>query len=164
MPQLPWRGRCQPPQVARGEHSWRVREGSVIRLAGQGDPGSDGGPPGDLFLHVRLEPHPLFNIQGDDVQIELPVAPWESALGARVKVPTLDGPVDMAIPAGAQGGQRLRLRGQGLNRRGGGRGDEYVRLKIVIPPRLTETEKDLFQKLAAQSGFNARDLMRESKK
>ena len=86
------------------------------------------------------------------------------ALGARVNVPTLDGPVDMAIPAGAQGGQRLRLRGQGLNRRGGGRGDEYVRLKIVNPPRLTETERDLFQKLAAQSGFNARELMRESKK
>ena len=99
-----------------------VREGSVIRLAGQGDPGTDGGPPGDLFLHVRLEPHPLFRIQGDDVQIELPVAPWEAALGGRVNVPTLDGPVDMAIPAGAQGGQRLRLRGQGLNRRGGGQG------------------------------------------
>jgi curved DNA-binding protein len=141
-----------------------VREGSVVRLAGQGDPGTDGGPPGDLFLHVRLQPHPLFRIQGDDIQIELPVAPWEAALGGRASVPTLDGPVEMTIPAGAQGGQRLRLRGQGLNRRGGGRGDEYVRLKIVIPPKLTDTEKDLFQKLAAQSRFNARDLMRESKK
>jgi curved DNA-binding protein len=141
-----------------------VREGSVIRLAGQGDPGTDGGPPGDLFLHVRLQPHPLFRIQGDDVQIELPVAPWEAALGGRANVPTLDGPVEMTIPAGAQGGQRLRLRGQGLNRRGGGRGDEYVRLKIVNPPKLTDTERDLFQKLAAQSRFNARELMKESKK
>jgi DnaJ-class molecular chaperone len=141
-----------------------VREGSVIRLAGQGDPGMDGGPPGDLFLHVRLQPHPLFRIQGDDVQIELPVAPWEAALGGKANVPTLDGPVEMTIPAGAQGGVRLRLRGQGLNRRGGGRGDEYVKIKIVIPPKLTDTERDLFQKLAAQSRFNARQLMREPKK
>jgi DnaJ-class molecular chaperone len=141
-----------------------VREGSVIRLAGQGDPGTDGGPPGDLFLHVRLQPHPLFRIQGDDIQIELPVAPWEAALGGKANVPTIDGPVEMTIPAGAQGGLRLRLRGQGLNRRGGGRGDEYVKLKIVIPPKLTDAEKDLFQKLAAQSRFNARELMRESKK
>jgi len=86
------------------------------------------------------------------------VAPWEAALGARIAVPTLDGPVEMKIPAGAQGGQRLRLRGQGLNRRGGGRGDEYVKVKIVIPPNLAPKEKELFEKLAAESRFNARDL------
>ena len=93
-----------------------VRDGSVIRLAGQGEPGSNGASAGDLFLRVRIRPHRLFNIVGeDDIQIELPVAPWEAALGAKVSVPTLDGPVEMTIPAGAQGGQRLRLRGQGLN-------------------------------------------------
>jgi DnaJ-class molecular chaperone len=137
-----------------------VRDGSVIRLAGQGEPGLDGGPEGDLFLHVRIQPHRIFDIVGEhDVQIELPVAPWEAALGAKVSVPTLDGPVEMTIPAGTQGGKRLRLRGQGLNRRGGGRGDEYVKLKIVIPPRLTAKERELFEKLASESRFNARELM-----
>jgi len=137
-----------------------VRDGSVIRLAGQGEPGTNGASTGDLLLHVRIRPHRLFAIAGDDdVQIELPVAPWEAALGAKVMAPTLDGPVEMKIPAGAQGGQRLRLRGQGLNRRGGGRGDEYVKIKIVIPPTLQPQEKELFEKLAAESRFNARDLM-----
>ena len=138
-----------------------VHDGSVIRLAGQGEPGTGNAPAGDLLLRVRLEPHPLFSVLSNgDVQIDLPVAPWEAALGARVNVPTLDGSVEMTIPAGAQGGQRLRLRGQGLNRRQGGRGDEYVRLKIVIPPKLTEAEKALFAKLAAESRFNARELIK----
>jgi len=137
-----------------------VREGSVIRLAGQGEPGSGNAPSGDLLLRLRLRPHRLFSVTSEgDVQIDLPVAPWETALGARVNVPTLDGSVEMTIPAGAQGGQRLRLRGQGLNRRGGGRGDEYVRLKIVTPPRPTEKERELFERLAAESRFNPRDLM-----
>jgi curved DNA-binding protein len=137
-----------------------VRDGSVIRLTGQGEPGSSGAPAGDLFLRVGLQPHRLFNTIGEnDVQIELPVAPWEAALGAKIPVPTLDGPVEMKIPAGAQGGQRLRLRGQGLNRRGGGRGDEYVKIRIVNPPKLAPKEKELFEKLAAESRFNARELM-----
>jgi curved DNA-binding protein len=136
-----------------------VREGTVIRLAGQGEPGSNGAAAGDLFLRVRIEPHPLFSIVGeDDVQVELPVAPWEAALGAKVSVPTLEGSVEMTIPAGSQAGQRLRLRGQGLNKRGG-RGDQYVKLKIVNPPKLTAREKELFEKLAAESRFNARELM-----
>lgn len=137
-----------------------VREGSVIRLAGQGEPGSNGAPAGDLFLHVRAQPHRLFNVVGEnDVEMELPVAPWEAALGTSLAVPTLDGPVEMKIPPGAQGGQRLRLRGQGLNRRGGGRGDEYVRLKIVNPPQLGPRERKLYENLAAESRFNPRELM-----
>lgn len=137
-----------------------VREGSVIRLAGQGDAGGRGAAPGDLFLHVRIEAHPLFElIDDDDIQIELPVAPWEAALGAKVNVPTLDGTVEMTIRAGSQGGQKLRLRGQGLGRRGGGRGDEYVKLKIVNPPRLTAKERELYERLAAESRFNARELL-----
>ena len=141
-----------------------VRDGSVIRLAGQGESGMNGAPAGDLFLRVRIEPHPVFSgVGADDVQIELPVAPWEAALGGKVSVPTLDGPVEMKIPAGAQGGQRLRLRGQGLNRRGGGRGDQYVKLKIVVPSKLTDREKDLFEKLAAESRFNARESMAGAK-
>ena len=137
-----------------------VRDGSVIRLAGQGEPGANGGPPGDLFLRVRIRPHRMFDVTGDDdVQVELPVAPWEAALGARVSVPTIEGPVEMTIPGGTQAGQRLRLRGQGLNRRGGGRGDQYAKLKIVNPPKLTPSERELFEKLRAESRFNARELM-----
>lgn len=137
-----------------------VRDGSVIRLAGQGEPGVNGGPPGDLLLRVRLEPHPLFRVvDRDDLEIELPAAPWEAALGTKVQVPTLDGPVEMTIRAGTQGGQRLRLRGQGLNRRDGGRSDLYARIRIVNPPKLTSKEKDLYQKLAAESRFDARQLL-----
>jgi DnaJ-class molecular chaperone len=138
-----------------------VRHGSVIRLAGQGEPGTGNAPPGDLLLHVRLRPHPLFHVLSDgDVEVELPVTPWEAALGAKVRVPTIEGSVDMTVPEGAQGGQRLRLRGQGLQRRGSGRGDEYVRLKFVNPPTLTESERTLYEKLAATSRFNPRERMK----
>jgi DnaJ-class molecular chaperone len=149
-----------------------VREGTVIRLAGQGEPGTGrsatGGaapPAGDLSLRVRLRPHPLFTLVGeDDIEIELPVAPWEAALGAKVRVPTLDGSAELTIPPGTQGGRRLRLRGQGLNRRGGGRGDEYVRLRIVIPPSLSPQERELFEELARVSRFDARDLLPGAKR
>jgi DnaJ-class molecular chaperone len=135
-----------------------VREGSTIRLAGQG---GFGRPPGDLYLRVKIESHPLFKLVGEhDVQIELPIAPWEAALGAKVKVPTLDGPVEVTIPPGSQGGQRLRLRGQGLRNRAGGRGDQYVKLKIVIPTRMTSKERELFQQLATSSSFDPRELIR----
>jgi DnaJ-class molecular chaperone len=134
-----------------------VRHGTTIRLAGQGEPGTGKAPAGDLVLHVRLRPHPLFSVLGEsDVQMELPVAPWEAALGARIRVPTIAGAVDMTIPAGTQSGRRLRLRGQGLRRRDGGRGDQYVRVTIVIPPTLTAGERALFEKLAAESRFNPR--------
>jgi curved DNA-binding protein len=95
----------------------------------------------------------------DDLQLELPVAPWEAALGAKVTVPTLNGSVDMTIPANSQGGQRLRLRGKGMSRQGGGNGDLYVKLKIVVPPQLTTDERELFEKLAATSTFTPRDFM-----
>ncbi len=137
-----------------------VHDSSVIRLAGQGEPGVDGGPPGDLLLRVRIEPHPLFRMVGeDDLELELPVAPWEAALGAKVPVPTLDGSVEMTVPAGTQGGQRLRLRGQGLNRRGGGRSDLYARIRIVNPPKMNAQERELYQKLAAVSRFDPRELL-----
>ncbi len=137
-----------------------VRDGSVIRLAGRGEPGSNGAPPGDLLLQVSLLPHRLFEVVGEhDLQVELPVAPWEAALGAKVHVPTLDGSVEMTIPAHSQGGQRLRLRGQGMNKRGGGRGDQFVKLKLVNPPKLTAKEKELYVKLADASHFDARELL-----
>ncbi len=136
-----------------------VRDGTRIRLAGQGEVGAKGAPPGDLYLRIGIEPHRLFSIiSSDDIQIQLQVSPWEAALGAKIEVPTLDGPVKMTIPEGSQGGQRLRLRGQGLKRRRGGRGDQYLQLKIVIPPVLSTTEKEMFAKLASESRFNPRDL------
>ena len=154
------RGSVHRPRALEVDVPPGVRDGSIIRLAGQGEAGANGAPPGDLYLHIGLEPHRLFSIVGnDDVQIQLPVTPWEAALGTKVEVPTLDGPVKMTVPEGSQGGQRLRLRGQGLRRRHGGRGDQYLQLKIVIPPKLSAKEKEMFGKLAAESRFNPRDHM-----
>ena len=102
-------------------------------------------------------PHPRFAVDGaDDLLIELPVAPWEAVLGARVSVETLDGKVDLTIPPGSQTGQKLRLRGQGLRRRDGNRGDLYVRLKVVVPTQPSPEEKELFRRLAAASSFKPR--------
>ena len=133
-----------------------VRDGSTIRLAGQGGTGSNGSEPGDLYLHVRLRPHPVFMVKGDDLEVELPIAPWEAVLGARVEAPTIDGKVELKIPPGANSGQRLRLRNQGLNKRKGGRGDEYVRLKIVVPKNVSPEERRLYEELQRISRFEPR--------
>ena len=133
-----------------------VRDGQTLRLAGQGGAGANGASAGDLYLRIRLRPHPVFNVRGDDLEVELPVAPWEAVLGAKVEVPTIDGKAEVTIPAGAQSGQRLRLRGQGLNKRKGGRGDEYVRLKIVVPKEPSDEERRLFEELKRVSRFNPR--------
>jgi DnaJ-class molecular chaperone len=134
-----------------------VRDGSTVRLAGQGGAGLNGTQPGDLYLRIRLRPHPVFAVRGDDLEIELPIATWEAVLGTKVEVPTIDGKVDLTIPAGAQSGQRLRLRGQGLNKRGGGRGDEYVRLKIGTPKEIGDDERRLYEELKRVSKFNPRN-------
>ncbi|GGH17505.1 DnaJ C-terminal domain-containing protein [Silvibacterium dinghuense] len=135
-----------------------VRQDSVIRLAGQGEAGGNGAPAGDLFLHIRIQPHKRFQVIGDkDVEIELPVSPWEAALGATINVPTMDGSVEMKIPPETQGGKKLRLRGLGLSERNGARGDQYVRLKILNPTDLSAKQKELFEQLATESHFNPRD-------
>ena len=133
-----------------------VRDGSTVRLAGQGGTGSNGSEPGDLYLHIRLRPHPVFTVKGDDLEVELPITPWEAVLGARVAAPTIDGKVELTIPPGAKSGQRLRLRGQGLNKRKGGRGDEYVRLKIVVPKQVSAEERHLYEELKRISRFDPR--------
>lgn len=140
-----------------------ARDGSVLRLAGQGGEGAAGTPAGDLYLHIRLHPHPVFTVKGDDLEIELPVAPWEAVLGTKVQVPTIEGSVEMSIPAGAQSGARLRLRRQGLNKRGGGRGDQYVRLKIVTPRTVSEQERQHYEELRRVSSFNPRGKSKEAK-
>jgi curved DNA-binding protein len=111
-----------------------VTEGSQIRLAGQGGPGSGGGPAGDLYLEVRLRPHPLLRREGKDLYLDLPVTVPEAVNGAEVQLPTFEGPVRLRVPPGSQSGTRLRLRGKGLPvLRGGERGDLYAVLKIVLP-------------------------------
>jgi curved DNA-binding protein len=134
-----------------------VRNGTTIRLAGLGHPGSGRAPAGDLYLKVKLQPDPLFTIVAeDDLQIELPLSPWEAVLGAKVQVPTLDGTVEMTVPAGSQTGQRLRLKGQGLRTRSGARGNQYVKLKVVVPTTLSDKERELFSRLAAEIHFDPR--------
>jgi len=136
-----------------------VSDGELIHIPNEGQPGAPGAPAGDLFVTVSLEPHPVFKVLDDgNVEMDLPVSPWEAALGARVRLPTLDSPVELSVPPNTQTGQRLRLRGQGMSRRGG-RGDQYVRVRIVNPPTLSPTERELFQRLASESRFDARQFM-----
>jgi DnaJ-class molecular chaperone len=132
-----------------------VRDGSRVRAAGEGGAGAGGGTPGDLYLQVHVTPHPLFERREDDVHVELPVAVWEAALGAEVEVPTLRGKVSMKIPPETSSGRTFRLPGYGLPHvKGGGRGDQYVRVRIVLPRDLTPGERALFEQL--------RGLRRES--
>ena len=128
-----------------------VREGQRIRLAGKGESGRSGGESGDLYLRVRLARHPDLRVEGSDLYADLEVAPWEAVLGASVPVPTLDGAVTLKIPAGSTAGQKLRLRGQGLPREDGGRGDLYAVLEIAVPDRVAPEEKKLWEKLAEES-------------
>jgi len=131
-------------------------DGQQLRLRGKGGPGANGGPAGNLFLHIALEPHPLFRVSGHDLDLEVPLAPWEAALGAQVEIPTLEGRVTMKVPAGSQAGQKLRLAGKGLPKPGGGAGDLYAVLTIVVPPSLGEPEKKLYESLREASRFDPR--------
>ncbi|MFJ3458787.1 curved DNA-binding protein [Scandinavium goeteborgense] len=133
-----------------------VGDGQRIRLKGQGTPGENGGPAGDLWLIIRIAPHPLFDIVGHNLEIVLPLAPWEAALGAKVKVPTLKEPILLTIPAGCQAGQRLRIKGKGLVNKQH-TGDLFAVIKIVMPPKADEKTSALWQQLAdAQSSFDPR--------
>jgi curved DNA-binding protein len=133
-----------------------VRDGQRIRLAGEGGPRMGGGPSGDLFLRVRLLPHPRFRVRGRDLEVDLPVAPWEAALGATVDVPTLHGDARLKVPAHSSCGRRLRLRGEGLPSADGGQGDLHAVVKIVVPKRLKREERELFERLAEVSKFDPR--------
>ncbi|MBS1260855.1 MAG: Curved DNA-binding protein [Calditrichaeota bacterium] len=134
-----------------------VRDGMKIRVPGQGGPGANGGPPGDLYLTIRIKPHERFVVDGSNLEVVLPVTPWEAALGATVTVPTPDGRVKLKVKPGSRSGQKLRLAGQGLPKKAGGRGDLYARIQIQVPRRLSKHEKELFEFLSARSSFNPRD-------
>jgi curved DNA-binding protein len=134
-----------------------VRDGQVIRIPGQGAPGPGGGPPGDLILRIRLRPHPTFRVEGGDLYTDLPVAPWEAALGAEVPVATIDGTARVKVPVGSSCGRRLRLRGQGLPGNAlAPPGDLYAVVTIQVPKRLTKRERELFHQLANHSKFDPR--------
>ena len=133
-------------------------DGQRIRLAGEGGRGSgDDAPAGDLFLRVRIQPHPEFRLDGRDVHVRLPVSPWEAALGATVPVRTPSGAtVKVTVPAGSSSGRRLRLRGEGMPGPRGANGDLYAELRIMVPPRLSDRERELLEELAAVSSFDPR--------
>jgi curved DNA-binding protein len=133
-----------------------VVDGQRIRLAGQAGAGAGGGPPGDLYLVVRIAPHPLYHLDGRDITAALPVAPWEAALGAKVPVETPGGSVQVTVPAGSSCGRRLRLRGRGLPNPRGRPGDFYAEVRIMVPKSLSPEERDLFERLAKTSTFNPR--------
>jgi curved DNA-binding protein len=137
-----------------------VREGQRIRLAGRGGAGIGDAPAGDLFLRVRLRPHRRFRVEGADLHTDLPVTPWEAALGATLEVRTLTGSAKVRLPAGSSSGRRLRLRGEGMPGRGGGHGDLYARVQIMVPRSLSDRERELFQELAAASSFDPRERAR----
>ncbi len=134
-------------KIPRGVH-----EGQRIRLAGQGEAGARGGKSGDLFLRVRLAKHPDFSVESSDLIYEVKIAPWQAALGTTLKVPTLEGSARLKIPPGTQGGQRFRLREQGLPSISGKRGDLYVVAQINIPKKLSEREREIWSQLAKLHG------------
>jgi DnaJ-class molecular chaperone len=124
-----------------------VQDGTRVRVAGKGQPGSNGGKRGDLYLHVIIPPDPVFRRQGSDIHVMLPIYPWEAALGAEVMAPTLTEPVRVKVPAGSRAEGKLRLKGKGLPSATGGHGDLFLTLQIVMPPSLTEEDQTLYERL-----------------
>jgi len=131
-----------------------IRPGQHIRLAGQGGSGGGGGPAGDLYLEVEFRPHRWYRVEVADLYLDLPVAPWEAALGASVKVPTLQGVVDLKIPANSSSGKKMRLKGRGLP--GKAPGDLYVVLQVVLPPADNDDARQLYRKMQEKLAFNPR--------
>jgi curved DNA-binding protein len=134
-----------------------VSEGQRLRIAGRGGSGIGGAAAGDLFLRVRLARNPDYTIEGSNLVHETELAPWEAVLGTQVRVPTLDGPVSIKVPAGTQNGQRLRVRGRGLPQPGGTRGDLLVAVKIEVPKEVAGRERELWEQLSRESHFNPRN-------
>ncbi len=127
-----------------------VKEGDTIRIPGKGAPGIMGGPPGDLYVQFVIRPDPIFERRGDDLYVKVPVDIFTATLGGEVVVPTIDGQVKMKIPPGTQCGQKFRLKGKGLPRARGGRGDEYAEVMIRVPTHLSPEAKKLFEELKSK--------------
>jgi curved DNA-binding protein len=135
-----------------------MKEGQHIRLKGQGAPGMGGGQNGDLFIEVEYAPHSHFTVEGRDILVTVPIAPWEAALGASITVPTVSSRVNLKVPKGSSSGRKLRLKGKGLP--GKHAGDQIVVLQIVMPERHSEKAEELYRQLAeAEKGFNPRSRL-----
>lgn len=157
MPEYDAQGRLhRVPQVFKARIPKGATDGQKMRLPGKGGKGFNGGANGDLYLNIALHPHPLFRADGHDLFLDLPVTPWEAALGAEIEVPTLDGSVRLKIPAGTPAGRKMRLGGRGLPKPKEGAGDLYVIVQIAAPTELSDTEKALYQQLSEASTFNPR--------
>jgi curved DNA-binding protein len=147
--------RPEGPQTLQVTVPPGVTEGQKLRLRGKGGKGRDGGPDGDIYVHLQLQPDPRLRVDGKDLYFDLALAPWEAALGAQVVVPTLDGDVLLTVPQGTHSAQKLRLRGRGLGS-GPQRGDLYAVVHIDVPTTLSARERELFEALASESSFDAR--------
>ncbi|RMF12645.1 MAG: J domain-containing protein, partial [Alphaproteobacteria bacterium] len=134
-----------------------VREGQQIRLKGQGAPGAHGGPPGDALIEVKVRPHKHFSREGNDIYLDLPITLKEAVLGAKVRVPTIDGTVSLTVPAGSNTDRTLRLKGKGAAiGKGGARGDQYVRLKVVLPEKVDEKLKSAIEEWSKKNDYDVR--------
>ncbi|MGF2617145.1 molecular chaperone DnaJ [Rossellomorea vietnamensis] len=130
-----------------------IDEGQQLRVSGQGEPGVNGGPPGDLYVVFHVRPHEFFERDGDDIYCEMPITFVQSALGDEIEVPTLHGKVKLKVPAGTQTGTKFRLRGKGVpNVRGYGTGDQHIRVKVVTPTKLTDKQKEILREFADITG------------
>lgn len=134
-----------------------VRQGQRIRLSGQGSPGVGQGSAGDLYLEIEFKTHPLYRVEGRDVYFDLPVTPWEAALGATVKAPTPEGPVDLKIPADTTTGRKMRLRKRGIP--GAPPGDLYVTIAITLPAADSDAAKEFYRKMEQELGYNPRSKL-----
>lgn len=156
MPQYDAQGTLRRvPHTVKARIAPGAVDGQRLRLPGKGGKGFGGGRDGDLYLDITLKPHPLYRATGHDLYLDVPLAPWEAALGATVEVPTLGGAVNLKVPAGASSGQKLRLAGRGLPKPRGGAGDQYAVLQVVVPAA-DERERKLYEELAKGSRFNPR--------
>jgi curved DNA-binding protein len=150
------------PRTFKARIAKGASEGQRLRLPGKGGKGLNGGRDGDLYLIIHLLPHPLFRASGHDLYIDLPLAPWEAALGATVEVPTLHGAVHLSVPAGTRSGQKLRLARRGLPNPREGVGDLYAVAQIALPATLSEQERRLLQQMADASTFDPRSHFKEA--
>jgi curved DNA-binding protein len=158
MPEYDGTGRLRRvPHTVNARVAPGAVDGQRLRLPRKGGKGFNGGRDGDLYLDITLKPHPLYRATGHDLYLDLPLAPWEAALGASVEVPTLAGAVSLKVPAGTSSGRKLRLAGRGLPKARGGAGDLFAVAQIVVPAELSERERDLYGQLGEAAASSARD-------
>ena len=134
-----------------------IRNGSKIRIAEQGKPGKNGGKMGDLFIKVKITEHEKYKLEGTNFVIDLPITPWEAALGTQMEIENIDSKILITVPAGVQSGEKLRIANNGYYDGYGGRGDLLLNIRIVVPKELTEQERDLFNKFKQISRFSPRE-------